>query len=50
MKWPGIMALGLLALGGMALIQPAPVLAAQELTVSAAASLTNAFPEIGEAL
>jgi molybdate transport system substrate-binding protein len=48
MKWPGIMALGLLALGGMTLIQPAPVLGAQELTVSAAASLTNAFPEIGK--
>jgi molybdate transport system substrate-binding protein len=42
------MALGLLALGGMALIQPGPVVGAQELTVSAAASLTNAFPEIGK--
>ena len=48
MKWPNIMALGFLALGGMALIQPAPVMGAQELTVSAAASLTNAFPEIGK--
>ena len=48
MKLPGIMALGLLALAGMALIQPAPILGAQELTVSAAASLTNAFPEIGQ--
>ena len=48
MKWPGIMALGLLALAGMALIQPAPIMGAQELTVSAAASLTNAFPEIGQ--
>ncbi|MGA9756597.1 MAG: molybdate ABC transporter substrate-binding protein [Desulfobaccales bacterium] len=48
MKWPSIMALGLLALGGMALIHPAPVMGAQELTVSAAASLTNAFPEIGK--
>jgi molybdate transport system substrate-binding protein len=42
------MALGLLALWGMALIQPAPVMGARELTVSAAASLTNAFPEIGQ--
>ena len=48
MKWPKIVALGLLALWGMALIQPAPVMGAQELTVSAAASLTNAFPEIGQ--
>ncbi len=48
MKWPGIMAWGLLALAGMALIQPAPIMGAQELTVSAAASLTNAFPEIGQ--
>jgi molybdate transport system substrate-binding protein len=42
------MALGLSALGGVALVQPAPVSGAQELTVSAAASLTNAFPEIGK--
>jgi molybdate transport system substrate-binding protein len=48
MKWPRMMTLGLLALGGMALIHPAPVMGAQELTVSAAASLTNAFPEIGK--
>ncbi len=48
MKWPKIMVLGLLALGGMALAHPAPVMGAQELTVSAAASLTNAFPEIGK--
>ena len=48
MKWPGIMAWGLLALAGMALIQPAPIMGAQELTVSAAASLTTAFPEIGK--
>jgi molybdate transport system substrate-binding protein len=48
MKRPMIMALGLLALGIMVLIQPPPVRGAQELTVSAAASLTNAFPEIGK--
>jgi len=48
MKWPNIMALGLLAFWGIALAQPTPVLGAQELTVSAAASLTNAFPEIGK--
>ncbi len=48
MKWSRIMAVGLLALWGMALIQPGPVMGAQELTVSAAASLTNAFPEIGK--
>jgi len=42
------MALGLLALGGIALAHPTPVMGAQELTVSAAASLTNAFPEIGK--
>ncbi|HEY9073947.1 MAG TPA: molybdate ABC transporter substrate-binding protein [Desulfobaccales bacterium] len=48
MKWSRILALGLLAVGGLALIPPAPVLGAQELTVSAAASLTNAFPEIGK--
>ena len=48
MKWSIILALGLLAVGGLALIPPAPVLGAQELTVSAAASLTNAFPEIGK--
>jgi molybdate transport system substrate-binding protein len=48
MKWPKIMVLGLLALGGMALAHPAPVMGAQELTVSAAASLTSAFPEIGK--
>lgn len=48
MKWPRIMALGLLVVGGLALVQPAPVMGAQELTVSAAASLTNALPEIGQ--
>ena len=48
MKWPNILVLGLLAVGGLALVQPAPVMGAQELTVSAAASLTNAFPEIGQ--
>ena len=48
MKCPSIMAVGLLAFGCLALIQPAPVSGAQELTVSAAASLTNAFPEIGK--
>jgi molybdate transport system substrate-binding protein len=48
MKWSGILALGLLAVGGLALLPPAAVLGAQELTVSAAASLTNAFPEIGK--
>jgi molybdate transport system substrate-binding protein len=48
MKWPNILVLGLLTVGGMALVQPAPVIGAQELTVSAAASLTNAFPEIGK--
>jgi molybdate transport system substrate-binding protein len=47
MKWFRIMALGLLVLVGLALAQVSAVLAAQELTVSAAASLTNAFPEIG---
>jgi molybdate transport system substrate-binding protein len=46
MKWPKIMVLGWLVLGGLALVQISPVLAAQELTVSAAASLTNAFPEV----
>ncbi len=35
-------------MAGMALVQPAPVPGAQELTVSAAASLTNAFQEIGQ--
>ena len=49
MKWSGIMALGLLVLGSPAPSQAAPVvMGAQELTVSAAASLTNAFPEIGQ--
>lgn len=48
MKLLIIVTLGLLVFGGPALCQPAPVLAAQELTVSAAASLTNAFPEIGQ--
>jgi molybdate transport system substrate-binding protein len=48
MKCPNIMALGLLAVWGMALSHPTPVMGAQELTVSAAASLTNAFPEIGK--
>ena len=47
MKWPKILAPGLLIMGGMALVQAAPVLGTEELTVSAAASLTNAFPEIG---
>jgi molybdate transport system substrate-binding protein len=47
MKWPKILALGLLIMAGMALVQAAPVLGTEELTVSAAASLTNAFPEIG---
>lgn len=47
MKWSNLLALRLLALGVAVLVQPAPVLGAQELTVSAAASLTNAFPEIG---
>ena len=45
MKWRGILAIMLVA---VALMQAAPVLAAEELTVSAAASLTNAFPEIGQ--
>ena len=35
-------------LAGIALLGPGSVLAEQELTVSAAASLTNAFPEIGK--
>jgi molybdate transport system substrate-binding protein len=35
-------------LAGMALLGPGSVMAEQELTVSAAASLTNAFPEIGK--
>jgi molybdate transport system substrate-binding protein len=48
MQLPKIMALGLVVLGAMALIQPGPVMGAQELTVSAAASLTNALPEIGK--
>jgi molybdate transport system substrate-binding protein len=49
MKWSGIMALGLLVLGSPVPSQAAPVvMGAQELTVSAAASLTNAFPEIGQ--
>jgi molybdate transport system substrate-binding protein len=48
MKWSIIMALGLLALGITVLALPALVLGSQELTVSAAASLTNAFPEIGQ--
>ena len=46
MKWRAFLAVMLLA---VALLQAAPVLAAEELTVSAAASLTNAFPEIGQA-
>ncbi len=45
MKWRAILAVMLAA---VALMQAAPVLAAEELTVSAAASLTNAFPEIGQ--
>jgi molybdate transport system substrate-binding protein len=48
MQLPKIMALRLVVLGAMALIQPGPAMGAQELTVSAAASLTNAFPEIGK--
>jgi molybdate transport system substrate-binding protein len=48
MQLPKIMALGLVVLGAMAPIQPGPVMGAQELTVSAAASLTNAMPEIGK--
>ena len=48
MSWSRILSLGLLAFWGMALTQTAPVMGAQELTVSAAASLTNAFPEIGQ--
>ncbi len=46
MKWRAFLVVMLLA---VALLQAAPVLAAEELTVSAAASLTNAFPEIGQA-
>jgi molybdate transport system substrate-binding protein len=46
MKWCAILAAMLVA---VALMQAAPVLGAEELTVSAAASLTNAFPEIGQA-
>jgi molybdate transport system substrate-binding protein len=34
--------------GALALLHGAPVMAGEELTVSAAASLTNAFPEIGQ--
>jgi len=45
MKWTGILAVMLVA---VALTLTAPVLGAEELTVSAAASLTNAFPEIGQ--
>lgn len=45
MKWRGILAVMLVV---VALMQAAPVLGAEELTVSAAASLTNAFPEIGQ--
>ena len=45
MKWRAILAVMLVA---VALMQAGPVLAAEELTVSAAASLTNAFPEIGQ--
>ena len=45
MKWRAFLAVMLVA---VALLQAAPVLAAEELTVSAAASLTNAFPEIGQ--
>ena len=43
MKWPGMLVIMLAAL---ALMQAGPVLGAEELTVSAAASLTNAFPDI----
>ena len=46
MKWRAFLAVMLVA---VALLQAAPVPAAEELTVSAAASLTNAFPEIGQA-
>ncbi len=45
MKWRAILAVMLVA---VALLQAGPVLGAEELTVSAAASLTNAFPEIGQ--
>ena len=45
MNWLKILALGLWSL---ALVQPGLVLGAQELMVSAAASLTNAFQEIGQ--
>ena len=45
MKWRAFLAVMLVA---VALMQAGPVLAAEELTVSAAASLTNAFPEIGQ--
>jgi molybdate transport system substrate-binding protein len=48
MKWSKILALGLLVVGGLALSPPAAIPGARELTVSAAASLTNAFPEIGK--
>lgn len=48
MRLPKILTLGLLIILGMALVQAAPALGAQELTVSAAASLTNVFPEIGK--
>ncbi len=46
MRWLKILTLGMLIMAGLA--QAAPVMAARELTVSAAASLTNAFPEIGK--
>jgi molybdate transport system substrate-binding protein len=45
MNWLIILTCGLWAL---ALVQPALVIGGQELTVSAAASLTNAFQEIGQ--
>jgi molybdate transport system substrate-binding protein len=46
MKWLKMLAVMLV---GLALVQPGPGLAAEELTVSAAASLTNAFPDVGRA-
>jgi molybdate transport system substrate-binding protein len=48
MHWPKIIVLGLVVFGNMALSHPLPVMGGQELTVSAAASLTNAFPEISK--
>jgi molybdate transport system substrate-binding protein len=45
MKWLRILAMMCVT---MALVHPGPALGTGELTVSAAASLTNAFPEIGQ--